>query len=739
MVKLGVAAIVIITAVLVGPALAQQNGWQRTAGPEGIAVTSLAVDQSNPQLLYAVSDRDGSLLKTTNGGLSWATLQVDPALPVGDVFLTAVAIDPQRPSNVLTATIGATITPGIYQSTDAGATFQRVFKSPTSGVRVFKIRFDPRNPGVVYACRQIDPKTRTSLLRSTDSGASWSPVPFAQATGNPIPAESWDICMSPADPNVLLVAGDTLEVLRSTDRGATWSQSNFGLDVPGNEVQMFSGIGDTIYTSDFHSLYRSTNAGASWLKRTEARNITALRIDPADLNHLFVGFSSFQRPETLLSSTDGGFSFHPEPSSVRIGGTVGSIELCSADPSLVFTATDVGIFRGTAGANWSLITGGLAYSTITSLDPIASPSPSIVGYYPGRGLQRTTDGGETWLPVTSDGRLLKGAFGVDRANASFIYSAGTDSFGNSLIFQSTDAGVSFVAHPSFFSSVKKLAVDPTNPLHLIAATTQGLFVSNDGGTTWESSIGAQQLISAASLQFDPSNGSVAYATYSGVARSQDGGKTWAPLAIPQGGYQALALVPGFPNCLFAVTDSFKLFRSTDSGTSFQQMGLTGPTQQVATALLVVPAGTGQISDFKVYAASSNGGVFYSGNGGRTFADISVGIPANIYALAVDPSDGSTVYAAVNGNGVLRRTPVPVQLSQVEIQGKKLLIHGSGFETGAVILIDDVAQKTANGENSPAALLIAKKGGKAIAPGTTVRIKVTNPSGDTSNVIVFTRP
>src|SRR5262249_351087 len=149
--------------------------------------------------------------------------------------------------------------------------------------------------------------------------------------------------------------------------------------------------------------------------------------------------------------------------------------------------------------------------------------------------------------------------------------------------------------------------------------------------------------------------------------------------------------------------------------------------------------TSQLSELKIYIGASDGGVFYSGNGGQTFADISIGIRTNITALAVDPSDGSTVYAAVYASGVLNRPPIPVSLDRLEIQAKKLLVHGSGLDQAALVYAHDVAQKTAAEQANPTSLLIAKKGGKAIAPGLTVEIRVVNPSGDASNNLSFSRP
>jgi hypothetical protein len=75
----------------------------------------------------------------------------------------------------------------------------------------------------------------------------------------------------------------------------------------------------------------------------------------------------------------------------------------------------------------------------------------------------------------------------------------------------------------------------------------------------------------------------------------------------------------------------------------------------------------------------------------------------------------------------------------EVAGKKLFVNGSGFRDGAKILVNGEQQKTRNDEQSPAAVLIAKKAGKTIRPGTSVTLQVRNPDGALSNPFTFTRP
>src|SRR5262249_19932626 len=66
------------------------------------------------------------------------------------------------------------------------------------------------------------------------------------------------------------------------------------------------------------------------------------------------------------------------------------------------------------------------------------------------------------------------------------------------------------------------------------------------------------------------------------------------------------------------------------------------------------------------------------------------------------------------------TPAPTILS-ASISGKRLFVNGVNFQQGAVVEINGNAQRTANDDQMPTFVLIAKKGGKQIAPGDTAML------------------
>jgi beta-propeller repeat-containing protein len=101
---------------------------------------------------------------------------------------------------------------------------------------------------------------------------------------------------------------------------------------------------------------------------------------------------------------------------------------------------------------------------------------------------------------------------------------------------------------------------------------------------------------------------------------------------------------------------------------------------------------------------------------------------------------------VNGGGasdlfIAKLVPIGVtgvHIAGASVSGKKLLVFGSGFDSGAKILLSGESQKTINDEQSPTTALIAKKAGKMITPGQTVTLQVRNSDGTLSNQFSFTK-
>jgi hypothetical protein len=140
----------------------------------------------------------------------------------------------------------------------------------------------------------------------------------------------------------------------------------------------------------------------------------------------------------------------------------------------------------------------------------------------------------------------------------------------------------------------------------------------------------------------------------------------------------------------------------------------------------------------VYVGTSQG-VLRSTNGGASWSELNTGLSnLRVQALALAPSDHTTLYAGTDGGGVfsiqLRILP---QITGAAIQGKNLAVMGDNFSNGSVILVDGQEQKTKFDRESPGTL-IGKKTGKKLPRSQPVTLQVRNSDGLLSNELSFTR-
>jgi hypothetical protein len=84
-------------------------------------------------------------------------------------------------------------------------------------------------------------------------------------------------------------------------------------------------------------------------------------------------------------------------------------------------------------------------------------------------------------------------------------------------------------------------------------------------------------------------------------------------------------------------------------------------------------------------------------------------------------------------------PAALKMRSVSIVGKRVLVFGQGFQSGAKLVLNGERQKKGfNDDVSPETNMIANKAGKFIPLGETVTLQVLNPDGALSPEFKFTR-
>jgi photosystem II stability/assembly factor-like uncharacterized protein len=197
--------------------------------PSGVAgsVSALAIAPTRPEAIYALASTyyakanisHTSIYKSTDAGKTWhATGGQGSVFTSPDGYGSALAVDPQRPT-----TLYAAIDRAVVTSTDAGESWQPITDGLPQGV-VTALAVDPRHSGTVYAGLQTGRDTG-GIYETTDGGRTWSRV-FSAAIGT--------LAIDPAPSATIYAAGwagwngtqiTTFRIIRSTDSGLTWTVS----------------------------------------------------------------------------------------------------------------------------------------------------------------------------------------------------------------------------------------------------------------------------------------------------------------------------------------------------------------------------------------------------------------------------------------------------------------------------------------------------------------------------------
>src|SRR5947209_18559273 len=286
------------------------NRWSSN-GPDGANVLSLAVDRSNPAIIYAGTTN--GVFKSTDGGESWTG-----SLP--NIYVRIVAIAPSTPT-----TLYAASDRGIYKSTDSGGSWNAVnngLENQRGPINILAMAIDPTNPNIAYvAGPDIDDPSNTykAIYKSTDGGTSWSITKHSiryYAIHNVL-------AIDPISPNIIYAAGSVGNgtVWKSIDNGRSWSIVDVGPD------------------------YRST--------------VLSLVIDPTNTNVIYAGTSG----QGLYRSIDGGATWSAFRDELPFYNTrddgqhdffgISSIMIDPINPSIIYAGTHGGVFKSSNGGSWN--------------------------------------------------------------------------------------------------------------------------------------------------------------------------------------------------------------------------------------------------------------------------------------------------------------------------------------------------------------------------------------------------
>jgi photosystem II stability/assembly factor-like uncharacterized protein len=280
-------------------------------------------------------------------------------------------------------------------------------------------------------------------------------------------------------------------------------------------------------------------------------------------------------------------------------------------------------------------------TTVTGVP--SQPKTFYMGVASG-GLFRTTDSGGSWTPIT-DGKVPLGSTGcvaVADSDPNVIYlGTGSDGVRSNVstgrgMYKSTDGGETWKFIGLYNAGqIGAVRIHPTNPNIVWVSATgdvfkanseRGIFKTTDGGQTWRKVLFISDTIGAMDVELQPGNPNVVYAWMSRLER-----KPWTIISGSREG--------GF-------------FKSTDGGEHFTQITNGLPNELIGKAnLAVTNANPNRI--YALVEAKPGGGLYRSEDAGQTWSLINsqpslIQRPFYYTTLGADPSNADVVYAGAEG-------------------------------------------------------------------------------------------
>ncbi|MFH1845639.1 MAG: hypothetical protein ABIF77_20840, partial [bacterium] len=578
------------------------------------------------------------------------------------------------------------------------------------GGRTLALAFNPQNPRTIYAG-----SASGGLWRSYSAGVgatAWHQVP----TGHPVLGVA-AIAIAPDDSNVMYIGtgevyshtntqgGITVRLtrgsfgiglLKTIDGGLTWFKSlDWSYDQgTGIQVVRLDPINpDIVWVGATAGIYKSTDAGGSWSRKSSVAMCTDLVIHTENPDIMVAAHGSLSKPDSgvgLYRSADGGESWHKIVAHTAIPSSYNGkalLSICRADPDVIMASIGNGteVPDGTVdnNATWLVRSedAGLTWSLVSEEDYSRwqgwfSHDVAIHPLHPdtvitsGIDIYRSLTGGVNLERRSFSGRAQGRQVqpGEQEASPDFshadhhdivfhptdhdtVYFASDGGVYRSLncgeTFESCNGGYQTTQFYAGFSSSQQ------DSNHALGGLQDNGTVMYDGTDAWLRISGGDGSWTA----IDPRDDDTIYASYQNlvIRKSLDRGENWVNITPPDVpgtiGFIAPYVLGGAqqPDVIYAA--SSHILKSEDGGSSWDIVNFNLQFDgNPAVALAVSPA------DPDVVAATTApvfgpAGVFISTNAGSRFSEITGDLPDRYpVGLAFDPLDSHTLYVTFSGFG-----------------------------------------------------------------------------------------
>ena len=495
---------------------------------ERAGALDLSMDPTNPNVLYASLNQlqrlpwdsvsggpDSGLYKTTDGGDTWTDITRNPGLPRGVVGKIGVAVSPARPSRVwamIEANDGA-----LFRSDDSGKTWQRIFEQPNWRRNAWSYTHvvpDTQDPDTVYV-------QAYGFWKSTDAGATFTSLSMPHG-------DHHSMWIDPKNSDRMIEGNDGGATV-SLNGGASWSTI---YNQP--TACLFSLAIDDQFP---YRIYATQNDNSHFTvpSRTAGSAITWERISGGEGGQTAVkpdGSVVYAGDRTAIVRHDRRTGQAPTISvwpENEFGAPVKDVKyrfyytfpvlLSPHDPGVLYTAGNFFFRSADEGNSWEAISPDLTRNRLDKMQelyggPITSMASSL--YYVSLAqalaespleegelwfgsddstVQLSRNGGESWdnvSPVDLPEWTTISTIDVSPHHRGTAYLAAHRyrvSDRTTYFYKTTDYGRTWqkitdgIRENDFARVIRE---DPVRPGLLYAGTETGVYVSFDGGASWQS-------------------------------------------------------------------------------------------------------------------------------------------------------------------------------------------------------------------------------------------------------------
>ncbi len=547
--------------------------WEPVAFPSrpGAVLHAIEVDPHSGDTWYvgieAANLHISGIYRTTDAGRSWMLLPQTSGLAVW-----SIAFAPSAP-DIMAAGTGA----GVYLSRDHGATWKLISPPGDPELRpVVSLAFDPANPDTIYA------GTTHLPWKTSDAGANWQSIHAGMIDDSDV----FSIVPDAKRPGRVLASACS-GAYASADRAARWTRLN---TPKGAFRTYFIAIDpahpDTVFAGTSDGLAKSTTGGSAW-RMVSRVPVKSIAFDPFVPSRMFFASAA----DGLLVSSDGGETLRQS----NVGFTNRAFTSFTAAGGFLYVGGSSDLYGSASMAlRWDNLgpLPGNDHLLVVAASPDSPRTVFGAGYH---GLFESVDGGKTWrtrsgLPEGSRSRSLVAArggvlfagtdHGLFRSNAGSSFTRVSPSpvewmqasgrnlaaLNSSTAIVSRNGGATWstCSAPAPGVAWYALAIDPSSPDVALAATSRGLYRSEDACRAWTPAMNGLDQATAEAVLFHPTRTGEAFVAQAGkVFLSIDRGRNWRPLDSTGGFWPSSFLIPASaPDRLFALVPGRGVFSTT---------------------------------------------------------------------------------------------------------------------------------------------------------------------------------